>query len=135
MKEYSIRRTLKQLARQRVARVHNPGNYWIIEKAMPKTKKNEANLQTCLMRGWVKLLHESVPTRKLGKNLEIDDSKSECYEHVYGLTESGWNVIHRNYSLFFLSVVISVIGVVVAVLNLILQEYGKAILLYIKEVV
>jgi len=49
-REYSIYRTLKLLARQRVGIVLQPGNVWVIEKAMPHTEQNNENTQTCLMR-------------------------------------------------------------------------------------
>ena len=50
-REYSIYKTLKLLARQRVALVLQPENVWVIEKAMPDTETNRENVQTCLMRG------------------------------------------------------------------------------------
>ena len=65
LREYSIYNILRLLARQQVALVLQPGNVWVIEKAIPETERNLANIQTCLMRGWVEIPHESIPTGKL----------------------------------------------------------------------
>lgn len=117
-KEYSIYRTLRRLARQRVAMVHQPGNHWVIEKAMPQTNENEANLQTCLMRGWVEILYESVPSWKLTDSLKISESIDQGNQHVYRLTEGGWNAIHRTHVLVILGLILAVISTTAAILGL-----------------
>ena len=54
---------------------------WVIEKAIPQTEHNLENIQTRLMRGWVDILHESIPTVKL--NLDVDAMKPK-YEVGHG---------------------------------------------------
>ncbi len=117
-REYSIYKTLRQLAKQRVAMVHQPGNYWVIENAMPMTKQNEENLQTCMMRGWVEILHESVPTQNLTDSMEIKDSVNAGNQHIYKLTDGGWNAIHRTHVLVVLGLILAVISTGVTVLGL-----------------
>ncbi len=53
--ERDIRRTLKSLSRQRVALVLQPGNVWVIERAVEDNEQTDAALKTAYMRGWVKL--------------------------------------------------------------------------------
>jgi hypothetical protein len=120
-REYSIRKTLRQLAKQRVAMVHQPGNYWVIEKAMPRTKQNEENLQTSMMRGWVEILHESVPTQNLTDSMKIKDSAKAKNQHLYRLTDAGWNAIHRTNVLVVLGLILAVISTGVAILGFKLQ--------------
>lgn len=117
-REYSIYKTLKLLARQRVGMVLQPGNVWVIEKAMPMTETNEENIQTCLMRGWVEVLHESVPTQKLPPDGDLRNASAISGQHIYRLTEGGWNAIHRTRSLNLLGLIVGLVGVGVAVISL-----------------
>jgi len=117
-REYSIYKTLKLLSRQRVGMVLQPGNFWVIEKAMPATEINEENIQTCLMRGWVEVLHESVPTQQLPPDGELRKASAASGQHVYRLTEGGWNAIHRTRSLNLLGLIVGLVGIGVAVLSL-----------------
>ncbi len=114
-REYSIYRTLKRLSKQRVGMILQPGNVWVIEKALPRTDENEENLQTCLMRGWIEILHESVPMGVLGPNAELPDGQSlTSKEHIYRLTEGGWNALHRTHVIGILSIITALIGLVLA---------------------
>jgi len=51
--ERAIFRTLKALTRRRVKGVLQPSGEWVIEKAGYETKDTEANLATCVLRGWI----------------------------------------------------------------------------------
>jgi hypothetical protein len=110
-REYKIYRLLKRLSRQRVALVLNPGNVWVFENAVTDTEENDLNLLTCLMRGWVEIFQENVPSRQLPDNLSLprgqlfDKSKS-----LYRLTDSGWAAIHRTHQLSSLGVLIAAMG-------------------------
>ncbi|HOY70646.1 MAG TPA: hypothetical protein PL131_08705 [Methylotenera sp.] len=108
-REYSTYKTLKFLSKQRVAIVLQPGNVWVIEKAMPDTEQNNENIQTCLMRGWVEVLHESVPTEKIDLSIgKIPELTQNNKKNIYRLTDSGWNAIHRTHITTLLGIIIAI---------------------------
>lgn len=112
-REYSIYKTLTCISKQRVVLLLQPGNAWVIEKAFPDTDQNQANIRTCIIRGWVDLLHESIPSTNLddnydlSKELESNNNKKD----IYKLTDSGWNAIHRTHVITLLSIIIALLGV------------------------
>jgi hypothetical protein len=57
---WKMHRLLRLLAKQRVRVVHQPGDVWVLEYAVKDTEENQGLIQTCRLRGWVELLHESV---------------------------------------------------------------------------
>lgn len=117
-REYSIYKTLKLLARQRVARILQPVNVLVIEQAMPKTEQNLENIQTCMMRGWVEVLHQSVPTGNLKPDGTLPDGTLyHSTQPIYRLTDSGWNAIHRTHVMGLLGVIVSLLGVAIAMLG------------------
>lgn len=117
LREYSIYRTLKLLARQRVALVLHPGNVWVIERAIPETERNSENIQTCLMRGWVEVLHQSVPSGNLNPDGTLPSNDKLIPKQIYRLSDGGWNAIHRTHVLALLGIAVSFLGVVIAVLG------------------
>lgn len=118
-REYSIYRTLKALSKQRVALILQPGNVWVIEKAIPNSETKEENLRTCHLRGWVEPIENAIPKGKLAPDgsLPSDDIFTE-QAPLYRLTDSGWNAIHRTHVITLLSIILSLIAVGVAVLGL-----------------
>ena len=118
-REFSVYKTLKRLSKQRVAIVLQPGNVWVIENALPDTERSQENLQTCLMRGWVELLHESIPTSKIDpNNIKLPDLSQASKEHIYRLTDSGWNAIHRSHTMGLLGIIMTLVGTLIAFLSL-----------------
>ncbi|MBU1424690.1 MAG: hypothetical protein KKH12_02130 [Gammaproteobacteria bacterium] len=113
-REYSIYKTLKQLAKQRVALVLQPGNVWVIERAIPDTEENNENIQTCLMRGWVEILHESIPNGRVWGDGLPTKQIFEGTADVYRLTDSGWNAIHRTHVITLLGVIAALLGAALA---------------------
>jgi hypothetical protein len=57
--ERDIRRTLKSLSRQRVALVLQPGNVWVIERAVEDNEQTDSALKTAKLRGHASILHGS----------------------------------------------------------------------------
>lgn len=116
-REYTIYKTLQLLSKQRVALILQPGNVLVIEKSIPETDQNLENIQTCLMRGWVEILHESVLSGQLKSDGSLPDGNwFQNEKPIYRLTDSGWNAIHRTHVMVLLSIIISLIGAAVAVL-------------------
>ena len=97
-KERFIREILHRLSRQRVALILQPGNVWVIEKAVSEGEGEEvvAALRTCNIRGWVEILSNAVPRGKLSPNGRVPEELAGVAP-VYKLTEAGWNVIHRSH--------------------------------------
>jgi hypothetical protein len=51
--ERTVHRTLHKLAKQRIRMVLQPGDYWVIDRAIIHDEDTPAVLLTCQMRGWV----------------------------------------------------------------------------------
>ena len=112
-RERRIRKVLAGLARQRVALVMQPGNVWVIENALERNGDAEANLMTCLMRGWVEPLHEDMPTGQLTPDLEFPSGALfTTKQSTYRLTEGGWAALNRAHAW-------TLVGVSIAALSLI----------------
>jgi hypothetical protein len=116
-RERTIRRVLRQLARQRVVSVLQPGNVWLIERALENTEDHEAALRTCHMRGWVEPLADSIPGATLGPDANLPpDFAFDRSQPLYRLTDSGWAAIHRTHVLALLSALIALVGAALAAL-------------------
>lgn len=91
-----------------------PENAWVIENALPDTNQNQANIRTCMIRGWVDVLHESIPSTNIDNNYglskKLDFNKNENKD-IYRLTDSGWNAIHRSHVITLLSIIVALLGV------------------------
>ena len=96
--ERAIRRTLRKLARQRVALVLQPGNVRVIERALIHDENTPALLLNCEMRGWVEVLQEAAPHGNLTDGGRLPPGTLyDRVERVYRLTDSGWNAINRSH--------------------------------------
>ncbi|WP_223923602.1 hypothetical protein [Geobacter sp. AOG2] len=116
---WKIHRLLRQLAKQRVRGVLQPGNVWVLEFAVQDTEVNQALIYTCQLRGWVELLHESIPTGHLNSDGSFTmgmpfDSK----KHIWKLTDSGWAAIQRRHEITIIGILITLIGVIAAVISI-----------------
>lgn len=123
IQEHRIKKALKLLARQRVAMVLQPGNTLVIELAPPNTKWFDIAVRTAHIRGWVEILHDSIPSGQLkfGLNDEPRLPNSIQAKTIYRLTEGGWAVIRRShawviatFAISFLSLVAALIGIAVS---------------------
>ena len=115
-REFLIRRVLAKLARQRVALVLQPGNVWVIESAVGDDETTDAALKTCLMRGWVEVLENSVPKGKLTAEGGLPQgalfNKSAP---LWKVTDSGWAAINRTNEWVRIGVLLAAISVLIAV--------------------
>jgi len=114
-REWRIRSALRRLAKQRVGLVLQPGNVWVIEKAVEDNEETDAALKTCYMRGWVEPLENSVPTGKLKEDGSLPDGALlDSSGPIWRLTDSGWAAINRAHEWTLIGIVIAVVGVIVA---------------------
>jgi hypothetical protein len=96
--------------------VLQPGNVWVIERAVPDDRETDALLKTCFMRGWVEPLRNSVPKGALNPDGSLpDDEMFQSSGPVWKLTDSGWGVINRNHQLAILGLFLSLLGVILAI--------------------
>lgn len=95
-RERNVRRVLRALARQRVAVILQPGDVWVIENAPSNLPLQDEALRTGLMRGWVEVLHDAVPSGSLGPDGRLPEGPPfQSRATIFRLTEAGWLVIHR----------------------------------------
>lgn len=114
-RERTIRRTLRGLARQRVAVVLQPGNVFVIERAIDDDEDTLAALQTCFMRGWVEPMYdEPIPVGRLPPSMRIEQPLPGQERMQYRLTDSGWSAINRSHELGLLGIILALIGVIIA---------------------
>jgi len=114
-REWFIYTTLKALSKQRVVMVLQPGNVWVIEKALKHDEKTDANLKTCHLRGWVEPIEKAISKGDLTPKGELPNG--EIFSRVgpvYRLTDSGWTAIHRTHVLFLFSVFLAIITLIVS---------------------
>jgi|SRR5436309_984432 len=114
-REWDIRRILRQLAQQRVAMVLQPGNVWVIEKAVQDTKESDAALKTCYMRGWVEPIKDSIPKGMLQPDGSLPElSMFQSSGPVWRLTDSGWAAIQRAHEWTLFGILVALISVFLA---------------------
>ena len=117
-REKSIFNILKGISKQRVVKILQPGNIWLVENAISLNEENLADIQTCLMRGWIEVLHESIPHSQLPKDMNFNNVENKGNYNIYRLTESGWNTIYRSRLINLLSLFFGLSSVIIAFLSL-----------------
>lgn len=63
--ERRIGRTLRRLSRQRVALILQPGDIWVVERAVSDDVETEAHLKTCQLRRWIETVSNAGPRGRL----------------------------------------------------------------------
>jgi hypothetical protein len=115
----TVDRTLRQLAKQRIRAVLQPGNCWVIDCAIPQNGDTHAALLTCYMRGWVEPLERAVPSSKLPPSGSLPPNFSfETMETFYRLTSAGWSVIHRSDLIAICALLISAMSFALAIFGM-----------------
>jgi hypothetical protein len=116
----TVDRTLRKLAKQRVRLVLQPGDYWVIDRAIPQDDDTRAALLTCQMRGWVEPLQHAVPSTQLTPDGALPPNINfDKMQTLYRLTSAGWSVIHR-------SDLIATCALLIAAMSLGLAIFGIA---------
>lgn len=108
-RERRIRKVLQGLARQRVATILKPHGIWVIEKSLRRGADTDADLATCLMRGWVEALQEDVPHGNVEQALARTGPIFTSTTTTYRLTDGGWDAINRAHSWMLVGVVLAAI--------------------------
>jgi hypothetical protein len=124
-REKQIRSVLRKLSQQRVALVLQPGNYWVIEKAIGDDEETDTALLTCYMRGWVEPIEGAIPSGRLNPDGSLPSGfQFDKVKTHYRLTSAGWSVINGSHRLSVIALTISIISLAVSVLAN-LHFFGK----------
>lgn len=129
-RERRIRRTLAHLSRQRLAMRlphavpgHNP--VWVIEMTPTQTDEVKDDLLTGLLRGWVEVLEDSVPSSQLMPDGSLPvGTLLQNHGTMYRLTDGGWSVVRGTHTLALSGMLVATISLVVAIIALIAQVDG-----------
>jgi hypothetical protein len=129
-RERRIRRTLAHLSRQRLAMRlphpipgHNP--VWVIEMTPTQTEDVKDDLLTGLLRGWVEVVEDSVPSSQLMPDGSLPaGALLQDRETMYRLTDGGWSVVRGTHTLALSGMLVAIISLVVAIVALIAQVRG-----------
>lgn len=121
-RERFIRKVLRRLSRQRVALLLQPGNVWVVERAVTESDGVVEALRTCHMRGWVEVLEDSVPKGALTPDGRLPKGAMFSGQGpIYRLTDAGWNVIHRTHEWVVVTCVFSVAALIATVVGIMLS--------------
>jgi hypothetical protein len=126
-RERHICRALRAIARQRVALVLQPGNVQVIERSPPKEEWFQLGVRTALIRGWVEVLHENLPTGTVqmrGNSPQLPDNMTP--ETHYRLTEGGWAVLNRSHAWVLATFIVSSVGLVVSAASFVVAWLSMA---------
>ena len=115
--ERKIRRTLRQLSRQRVRLILQPGNVFVVDDAVRHDDDTDAALQTCWMRGWVELVDHAVPAGNLTPDGRLPDKPITGTTAIYRMTDSGWSVVQRSHTWSLIAVLMAFLGVCAGLLG------------------
>lgn len=119
-RERQIRKALRAIARQRVAMVLEPGDMVVVENSPANDEWFDAAARSCLIRGWVAVLHESVPTGQV----RFDGATPVFPELIvptiqYRLTEAGWAVLNRAQGWVIATFVVATLALAVSTAGLV----------------
>jgi len=118
-RERNIRRVLRSLAGNRVVAILNPGNVWVIENAPTDYPDYQEALSTCLIRGWIEVLHEAIPQGKLGADaLPNRTQPFQSSGSIYRVTDSGWAVINRTHTWVLATFAVALLALVATTIQL-----------------
>lgn len=119
-RECFIRKTLKRLGRQRVLEILQPGNVWVVERAVTEAEKHVAEaLRTCHLRGWVEVVSDAVPQAQLGPGGQLPRVDSpHGVAPIYRLTGEGWNEIRRTHTWVLLTFAAALASLIATLIGL-----------------
>lgn len=116
VKERQIRHTLRQLARQRVAMILQPGDVWVIEYAVRSDAETNPALLTCRLRGWIEPVENAIPHRPLAADGSLPSGPLfDEVAPIYRLTDSGWSVVNRAQLFVLASALIAAVTLIATV--------------------
>jgi hypothetical protein len=126
--EKLIRHTLRRLSEQRIALVLQPGNVWVIEKAVEDDNAEiDAALKSAYIRGWVEPIANAVPTGALGPGGQLPTGDLRI-SPFWRLTDAGWAVVKRRHGWALFAILIALLSFAVSAGSLVISltaVFGK----------
>jgi hypothetical protein len=127
-RERTVRRALHAIARQRAAMILQPGNVVVVEQSAPDEEWFYVAVQTCHIRGWAEVLHESMPTAAV----RFEGSKpvfpsTMAPKTVWRLTEGGWSVINRSHGWIIATFTVGVLSLLAGLASVFVALYPDAV--------
>src|SRR5205085_4072265 len=117
--ERTIRRVLRDLARQRVRAILQPGNVFVIDNSIDHDDETDAALRTCWLRGWVEPLDEkAVPVGQVAADGRLPNPLFTGATLFWRITDSGWSVIRRSQMWVLGGFLIALLSLAVALFSL-----------------
>jgi hypothetical protein len=116
LRERQVRKALRAIASQRVAMWDPQREMIVLEKSPSREEWFELGVRTALIRGWVQVLHEHLPTGQVtfqGKD-PIFPRSASLMTH-YKLTEGGWAVLNRSHAWVLATFLVSAISLFISV--------------------
>jgi hypothetical protein len=96
--------------------VLQPGNVWVIEKALKRDENAEAALMTCYMRGRAEPIEPSIPAGDLTADPTLPpDLAFTKNEVIFRLTEGGWSALNRAHTWTVAGILLAALSLVVTV--------------------
>ena len=120
-RERFIRKTLRRISQQQVVGILQPGNVWMIGKAVSEDEGERviAALRTCNLRGWIEVQSNAVPHGKLTPEGKLPEgSLYSGVAPIYRITEAGWNVIHRSHQWVVATFIVVAITLIATILGI-----------------
>ena len=110
---------LRQLAKQRVGIILQPGDVLVIERAVPHDEDSIAALHSCYLRGWAEPVGNAVPAGEIDAqgNLPPGNTPFTYHSQMYRLTDSGWSVVNRAQMWTLMTVFIGIISILPTVIS------------------
>jgi hypothetical protein len=113
-RERQIRRTLKTLSQQPVVRIFQPGDVWVMERAISEDDEGVAEaLRTCHLRGWVEMVQDAIPQARF----ETDPQSLAPTRRapLYRLTDAGWAQIRRTHAWVIATFVVALVTLIATI--------------------
>jgi hypothetical protein len=121
-RERFMRSILRKLSRQQVTMVLQPGNIWVVEKALTSSEEVDAALLTCHVRGWVEILENSIRKGTLTPDGKLPSGNLfSRYGPTYRLTDAGWNTIHRTHPFSVVTCAVSIAALIAVIIGLVIH--------------
>jgi hypothetical protein len=124
-RERAVKRVLKRLAGQRIATILQPGNVWVIEKALSGGPGEDEALRTCQLRGWIESLGDlPIPTGEIDPNKPLP-SLGKLFTRTtpfYRITSAGWDQINRTHTWLVWTFMVSLAALAAAIVGMILRR-------------
>lgn len=124
-RERRIHRTLVALSHQRVVSIHQPGDTWVMERAVTEHDPGVAEaLRTCHLRGWVEMVSDAIPQVQWSPGPV--EANPIMRAPIYRLTEAGWAQIRRTHAWVIATLLVALVTLIATIVMPWLRQSDSA---------